>query len=61
MKRTDQVWKKYSQSAYGLRHGNQKVAYMVRPESEEISHDILWGIKAEDFYTGKVIRRRRAA
>lgn len=61
MKRQDQVWKTYQRNSVGLRRGCQKAARAVVREFEEMTHDVLWGLKPSDFYTGKVIRRRVAA
>ena len=58
MSRSDQVWKQFSRQAFGGRRGNQKAAWIVRPESGDLTHDIAFGLKPEQFYTGKVVIRR---
>lgn len=59
--KSDSVFKQWALAHMGHRQGNQKTARLLAPEPVEITHDKLWGLTPEPFYTGKVIRRPKAA
>jgi hypothetical protein len=61
MKRVDQVMKNWHMNAFYRNSGNQGSAKFVKRERDDSTLDKVFGYTPEQFYTGKIVRRRATA